>query len=97
MAILVWPGYCLCLTVRGNDVGRIDKCINDSGQRRPFVQEHERMPFFVGASCVVASSGRSSDLPDARLMRLMRLITIFDLLSNAAAVAFLLSRQRTSQ
>src|SRR5882757_10943219 len=22
--ILFWPGYCLCLTVHGNDVGRVD-------------------------------------------------------------------------
>jgi hypothetical protein len=43
--------------------------IGDSGQRRPFVQEHERMPFFVGApSCRIVRS-RSSDLRDARPTR----------------------------
>jgi hypothetical protein len=49
------------------------------------VQEHERMPFFVGTPCCRIAQGGSSDLRDARPTRF---IHSFDLLSNAAAVAF---------
>jgi hypothetical protein len=59
--------------------------IGDSGQRRPFVQEHEWMPFFVVAPRCRISQSRSSDVPEARPMRP---IPIIDLLSNVPAVVF---------